>query len=172
MSAYFIGVLTGFLVINTGRAYRIKKYILILCSMIAILFALICIFAIYPDNILVPGIDRISFIIYQSLSRTLWSLAIGWLFFLCMTNRGGIVNKILSWPIWSPFARLNYSTYLIHLTVIFIVITNQRIPSYYQPHLVLNNFVSYIFFSYVTAIVLVIFVETPFFIIEKKLFKR
>jgi len=129
-------------------------------------------FALYPNNILVPGIDRTSFIIYQSLSRTLWAVAIGWLFFVCMTQRGGIVNRILSWPIWAPLARLNYATYLIHTPVIFTMITNQRMPFYYQPHLVINNFVAQIFFSYVAAIVVVIFIETPFFIIEKKLFKR
>lgn len=126
----------------------------------------------YPDSILVPGIDRTSFIVYQSLSRTVWCLSMGWLFFLCMTNRGGIVNKILSWPIWSPLAKLNYGTYLIHLTIIFIMFANQRIPFYYQSHLVVNNFVSHIFFSYLAAILIVIFIETPFFIIEKKLFKR
>jgi peptidoglycan/LPS O-acetylase OafA/YrhL len=149
-----------------------NKYILILYNILAILFALISIFAMYPDYILVPGIDRTSFILYQSLSRTLWSLAIGWLLFLCMTKQGGIINKILSWPIWAPLARLNYATYLIHLTLIFIMATNQRLPFYYQPHLVINNFVSHIFFSYITAMIIVIFIETPFFIIEKKLFKR
>ncbi|CAF1061127.1 unnamed protein product [Adineta steineri] len=172
ISAYFIGVLTGFFVINIGRSYRMKKSLLIICNITAILFALICLFAIYPDEILVPGIDKTSFIIYQSLSRTLWSMAIGWLLFLCMTNQGGIVNKILSWSFWVPLARLNYSTYLIHLTVIYMSITNQRIPFYYQPHLVVNNFVSHIFFSYTTAILIFIFIETPFFIIEKTLFKR
>jgi peptidoglycan/LPS O-acetylase OafA/YrhL len=172
VSAYYIGVLTGFLFINTGRSYRLNKYIIIICSIVAVLFALACIFALYPDNILVPGIDRASFIIYQSLSRTLWSCAVGWLFFLCITNRGGIINRILSWPIWAPLARLNYSTYIIHLTVIFITITNQRMPYYYQPHLVVNSFVSQIVFSYVTAIIVSIFCETPFFIIEKKIFKR
>ncbi len=157
---------------NTGRSYRLNKYIFILGNILSILFILICFFAIYPDNILVPGIDRTSFIFYQSLSRTLWSLAIGWLLFLCMINRIQLINKILSWPIWTPLARLNYATYLTHLTVIFIMMTNQHLPYYYQPHLVMNNFVAHIFFSYLTAILIVIFIETPFFLIEKKLFKR
>src|SRR5215472_6581868 len=90
LSPYFVGVLSGFFVVNTGRSYRMNKWILIFCSILAILFALICLFAMYPDYILVPGIDRTSFIFYQSLSRTLWAFTIGWLFFLCMTNRGGL----------------------------------------------------------------------------------
>lgn len=157
---------------NTGRSYRMRKSIVVFFSIIATILALICLFAMYSDSILVPGIDRTSFIFYQSLSRTIWSVSIGWLFFLCMINRGGIVNKILSWSVWAPLARLNYATYLIHLTLIFIMNTSQRIPFYFQPHLVINNFVSHIFFSYVTAVIIVIFIETPFFILEKKLFKR
>lgn len=139
---------------------------------VAVVLGLACLFGIYPDSILEHGIDRTSFIIYQSLSRTVWSMTIGWLFFVCITNRGGIVNKILSWPIWAPLARLNYSTYLIHLTVIFITMNNQRFPFYYQPHMVVNLFFTQVFFSYVTGILVSVFIETPFFILEKKLFKR
>ena len=104
--------------------------------------------------------------------RTLWSLAIGWLFFLCMINRARLINRMLSWSIWIPLARLNYATYLTHLTLIYIIMTNQHMPFYYQLHLVVNNFVVHIFFSYLTAILVVIFIETPFFLIEKRLFKR
>jgi hypothetical protein len=52
------------------------------------------------------------------------------------------------------------------------MIDSQKMPLYYQPHLVVNSFVSYIFFSYVSALVVTIFFETPFFVVEKKLFKR
>jgi hypothetical protein len=45
-------------------------------------------------------------------------------------------------------------------------------PLYYQGHLVVNGFVANIVFSYAAAIVVTIVFETPFFIIEKKLFKR
>ena len=172
VSAYFIGVLTAFIVMNTSPSHRMSTPTLLIGHIVAILLALGCLFAFYPDSILVPGLDRVSFIIYQSLSRTLWSISIGWLVFICITNQGGIVNRILSWPIWAPFARLNYSTYLIHFTVIFITINNQRMPFYYQPHLVVNLFFSQVFFSYVAGILVSIFFETPFFILEKKMFKR
>ena len=125
-----------------------------------------------PDYILVPGLSRSELVAYQTLLRTLWSIIIGWLLFLCSINQDGIINKILSWPIWSPFAKLNYSCYLVHATIIFTMLVSQAMPLYYQGHLVVNNFVSHIFFSYAAATVVAIFFETPFFIIEKKLFKR
>ena len=126
----------------------------------------------YADYVLVPGLNRPSIIIYESLSRSAWAVAIGWLLFLCSIHEGGIVNKILSWPIWSPFARLNYATYLIHLMIIYTIIYNQTIPFYYQSVTVMNNYIAQLFFSYLAAIPIVIFIESPFTVIEKKLFKR
>ncbi|CAF1432045.1 unnamed protein product [Adineta steineri] len=137
-----------------------------------ILFSLICIFTTYPDYILPDGLNRTILVIYQSLSRTLWAIVIGWVLFLCSVNQGGIVNKILSWPIWAPLSRLNYSCYLVHAVILNIILYNQKLPLYYQGHLIVNNFVSHIFFSYSASIVVAIFFETPFFIIEKKIFKR
>ena len=172
ISAYAVGMLTGYMVIDTGRHYRINKYIKWFGTVLIVLIALACLFTTYPDYIHVPGLSRSVLVIYQSLSRTLWSIVIGWLLFLCSTNQGGIVNKILSWPIWAPLARLNYSCYLVHATIIYITLYGQTMPMYYQGHLVINNFISHIFFSYVAAIVVTIFFETPFFVFEKKFLKR
>ncbi|CAF1165447.1 unnamed protein product [Rotaria sordida] len=172
ISAYAVGLLTGYIVIITGRQYRINRYSKIIGTILIIVIGLACLFTTYPNSIHVPGLSRSEIVAYASLSRTFWSIVIGWLLFLCSTNQGGIVNKILSWPVWTPLARLNYSCYLVHSMILHIIIFNQTMPFYYQGHLVINNFISHIFFSYVAAILVSIFFETPFFIIEKKLFKR
>ncbi|CAF1279439.1 unnamed protein product [Rotaria sordida] len=172
ISPYAIGLLTGFIVINTGRSYRLNIYTKIFGSLLATVFGLTCIFVMYPDYAFVSGLSRSAIIAYQALSRSFWALVIGWLLFLCSTNQGGIVNTILSWPIWSPLARLNYSAYLVHTIILFITIYNQTIPYYFQPHLIINSYISNLFFIYVAAIVGVIFFETPFVVLEKKLFKR
>lgn len=148
---------------------RCVKYFV---TILLIPIGLACLFTTYPDYILASGLNRSILVGYQSLVRTFWSICIGWLLFLCSINQGGIVNKILSWSIWSPFAKLNYSCYLIHATIINIILYSQIVPMYYQGHLVVNNFISHIFISYVTAILVMIFFETPFFIIEKRIFKR
>ncbi|CAF1625753.1 unnamed protein product [Rotaria magnacalcarata] len=172
ISAYAIGLLTGFIVINVGRSYHSNTCTKLFGTFLAIVVGLTCVFVMYLDYVLVPGLSRSALIAYQILSRPCWALVIGWILFLCSTNQGGIVNTILSWPIWAPLARLNYSAYLIHLTVLLTTIYNHTMPIYNQPYMVLNTYVSNIFFTYVTAIVVVIFFETPFFIFEKYLFKR
>ncbi|CAF1089611.1 unnamed protein product [Adineta steineri] len=169
ISAYAIGLLTGFLLITMGRTYRFNVYSKLIGTLLAIAICLTCLFSVYREYANEPGLSRASLVTYQCLSRTGWALAIGWLIFLCSSNQGGIVNTILSWPIWLPFARLNYAAFLVHPTILYIIIFNRTVPFYYQPHILVNNLVSHIFFSYVAAIVVNIFFETPFVVIEKKL---
>lgn len=164
--------MTGFFVANSGRRYPLNITIKIGGTTVAIVLGLACLFATYPDYILASGLSRSILVAYQSLVRTFWAIAIGWLLFLCSIHQGGFIGRILSGSIWTPLARLNYSCYLIHSTVIHAMMYSQKLPFNYQPHLVVNNFVSQIFFSYVSAVVVTVFLETPFFIIEKKIFKR
>jgi peptidoglycan/LPS O-acetylase OafA/YrhL len=113
----------------------------------------VCLFTTYPDYILASGLNRSIIVAYQSLTRTLWSIVIVWPLFLCIPHQGGFVEKILSWSIWTLLAGLNYSCYLVHST--------------YQSHLLVNNFVSHIFFSYAAAIVVTILFETPFLLLKR-----
>ncbi|CAF3355179.1 unnamed protein product [Rotaria socialis] len=172
ISPYAFGLLTGFVVISTGRNYRLNTIVRVIGNILATVLGLVCIFSTYGDYILVPGLSRASLVAYQVLSRVGWSMSISWLIFICSINQGGIVNRILSFPIWTPLARLNYAAYLIHSTVIFVTIFNQSVPLYYQSMTFLNNYVSILCFSYLAAIVVVIFFETPFFVLEKKFLKR
>ncbi len=158
--------------IDVGRLYRMNKCLKFFLTVLMILIGLTCIFATYPDYILADGLNRSILVTYQSLVRTFWSICIGWLLFLCSTNQGGIVNKILSSGIWSPLAKLNYSCYLVHSMILLTILYSEIVPTYYQGHIVVNHFISHIFFSYTAAILVAIFFETPFFIIEKKIFKR
>ena len=155
-----------------GPTYPIQNRIKLIGTIIAIGLGLTCIFATYQDYTLVSGLPRPSIIAYETLSRPAWSLAVAWLVFLCSLGHGGIINRFLSLSIWSPLTRLNYATYLFHLSIIYTTIFNQTMPFYYQPLTVLNNFVSQLFFSYLAAVPIVILIETPFIVIEKKLFKR
>ena len=141
-------------------------------NILAIILFLICILVPYYDIITPQGLTRPLSITYQVLSRTLWSMAIGWLIFLCSTNNAKTVNKILSWPAFVPLARLNYSAYLIHSMVIYVLIYNLVEPIHFQPHVLIQYFVSNTLLTYTAAIIIVIFFEAPFFVIEKKLSKQ
>jgi len=53
--------------------------------------------------------STLSHIMYQSTSRTVWSLGLAGIIYSCLIS-GGIINDILS--------RLSFSAYLVHITFI------------------------------------------------------
>lgn len=61
--------------------------------------------------------STLSHIMYQSTSRTVWSLGLAGIIYSCLIS-GGIINDILSWKIWIPLSRLSFSAYLVHITFI------------------------------------------------------
>ncbi|CAF4253579.1 unnamed protein product [Rotaria sp. Silwood2] len=81
--AYAIRLLTGFVVINTDSTYYINRNIKKIGSFLATLSFLVCIFSMYGDYISVTDLNRASIIAYEIFSRSAWSLAIGWIIFLC-----------------------------------------------------------------------------------------
>ena len=167
-----MGLLTGFIVSDIKHGYFLRVRTKAIGNVLVSLLTFACLFTLYWDSISMNGLSRPWLIVYQSLSRWCWSIMIGWLIILCHTQQGGIANRILSCKIWAPIARLNYATYLIHTTILLTTLLNQKMSSYYQLSTLFGNFVSCVFFSYFTAIFIVIFVEAPFTILERKLFKR
>ncbi|CAF1063415.1 unnamed protein product [Rotaria sp. Silwood1] len=104
ISPYAIGLIVGFIIINTGRTCPLRMRTKLIGTSIAFAISFACIFIMFADSVLRNGLSPKVHIAYQTLSRPLWSLAIGWMIFLCSTDQGGIVNTILSWPIWAPLS--------------------------------------------------------------------
>lgn len=141
-------------------------------SILALITFVICMIVPYYDSITPQGLSKPVTIAFQTVNRTFWSMSIGWLIFLCSTDNAKLINKILSWPVFVPLARLNYAAYLIHSMVIFTMVFNLMQPIHFQAHVLLQQFVSNTVLSYAAAIVVVLLFEAPFFAIEKKLFKH
>jgi peptidoglycan/LPS O-acetylase OafA/YrhL len=89
-----------------------KKFLIIGWTLTAITISTI-LFAIHPWNKGSEPHPLIS-MIYGSLHRTLWSLCLAFIIFVCVNGSGGLVNSILSWSPLIPLSRLTYSVYLIH----------------------------------------------------------
>lgn len=172
IAPYAIGLLIGFIIVNIGRHYPLNHATKTVGTVLAIGFALASIFWNYRESLLLHVLSDTSKIAYQMFSRFFWSVFVSWLIFLCSINQGGIINRILSLPMWLPLARLNYAAYLIHMTIILISVFNQSNPLYYQFLTCLHSFVSQLIFSYLAAILIVILFETPFVVLEKKIFRR
>jgi peptidoglycan/LPS O-acetylase OafA/YrhL len=89
---------------------------------------------------------------------------------LLVQGVGGPVNWLLSWSCWVPLARLSYSCYLVHMTVVDWVLT---LPSYsvtITHTLVLYHILANTAVSLAVAFVLVVLFEAPMLHMEKLLF--
>lgn len=137
----------------------------ILGMVISSVLAAICIFFPFYSN----SFPHWTLILYQSLSHQCWSIAFAWLVVVCSTNQDGLVTRILSWPIWSILARLSYAAYLIHVMVILTQVYNRFSVLHYQSSVLLNGFLSQTLLTFFASLLVVILVERPCTVLEKRL---
>ena len=85
-------------------------------------------------------------------SRVWWSLCVSYIIFACASGQGGIVNWFLSRPCWQPLSRLSFNMYLLHLALIPVRLSSQKLPIYLSDFtLVINStFASYLIHNFIT----------------------
>uniref|UniRef100_A0A0N5BKR5 Acyl_transf_3 domain-containing protein n=1 Tax=Strongyloides papillosus TaxID=174720 RepID=A0A0N5BKR5_STREA len=60
--------------------------------------------------------------VYSAFSKIGWGVSLSFIVISCFYGHGGIINRFMSWPYWSPLGKITYSTYLIHLMIIVYVV--------------------------------------------------
>jgi hypothetical protein len=92
-----------------------------------------------------PGLSRVSNILYQSTSRIIWAIGLGYVVYACVTSNGGLINKFLSHSFWIPLARLSFAAYLIHVTLIFTYLNSLERTLHFAKDI---DWVKYIIFTF------------------------
>lgn len=87
---------------------------------------------IYPQYQTIGKMTPFQFGLSNGLSRTVWAIAVCYIIFACTHNYGGLVNAFLSHPLWQPFSRISYSTYLLHYPVMIARMSNLTPSSYFS----------------------------------------
>lgn len=77
--------------------------------------------------------DIIYFAFYQLLHRWCWAFCVAWIIYACCKGNGGIVNWILSFPLYRTFAKLSYGIFLLHYPVLILMRATIRTPEYWTP---------------------------------------
>lgn len=136
--AYLVGIFTGWLLYYwQQQQHKSNNNLSPLLSAVgwctASLAACLVIYGLWPyvNETQVPQIDLAVSVVYGSLHRFGWALAVAWVIVACARGRGGFVNRFLCWPAFAPLGRLTYCTYLLHYNVISVYYARQRQPSYY-----------------------------------------
>ncbi|XP_077995252.1 nose resistant to fluoxetine protein 6-like isoform X2 [Glandiceps talaboti] len=168
ISEYLVGIALGYVLHRlNGKKVKIHKILNIVLWSVAAGVAMGVVYGPYGTSIDNTSATVAAF--YLTIHRFAFSLCIGWVIFACATGNGGPVDTLLSWTAWLPLARLNYSAYLVHLTVIFIYAWGLNDLIYYTHFNFSILYIGMVVISYIVAFVVATAVEMPMIGLEKVL---
>ena len=110
--------------------------------------------------------------LWYGCSRIMFILGLSCLLLPMLLGHGKFVAGMLSASMWTPLARLSFSTYLIHFGVIWTVIASQKTGYYLCDS---NLFIDTLWgvpCSFAAAVPVYLMIESPFIGLEKVLFKK
>merc|ERR1712172_338290 len=108
--------------------------------------------------------------LYGGLHRLAWALALAWVILACVKGRGGPVNSILSWSAWIPLARMSFSIYLVHMTVMSIVNSYASYRVNASQVLIIYYLIFVMAICIAISYALIVLFEAPLVHLEKLLF--
>ncbi|XP_074041682.1 nose resistant to fluoxetine protein 6-like isoform X1 [Leptinotarsa decemlineata] len=130
-SPWLIGAMLGYYLTRDSSKYaKIPKILSLLTWICSFGVILTCVFGGH-STLRTPYYDRLGNSFYIALVRPAWALAIGWIIWACCTNRGGVVNTILSYPIFQVLNKFTYSIYILHVTSLYMIVFSQKTSIYF-----------------------------------------
>ncbi|GFU45828.1 nose resistant to fluoxetine protein 6 [Nephila pilipes] len=167
-SSYCVGLTVGYL-IATRRKFYIPLRVNLIGWLLAFLSALTVLYGVYDWNQgNVPGI--VVSTLYTCTNKFVWSLALAWVTFACVTGNGGIATTVLSWEAFVPFGRLTYMAYLVHPIIQLIYIGSTRTLIVANHRTLVFMYFSNVVCAFMCAYVLSLLFESPFMALEKVFF--
>ncbi|XP_018562596.1 nose resistant to fluoxetine protein 6-like [Anoplophora glabripennis] len=172
-SSYFLGLLFGYLVHrlqSTGT--KIKPLVvwlgLILSASLGIMSMYSIVIFYNPEH----TENSLESAAYSSLHRVAWSLAIGWIIVVCVTDNAEIINKFLSYKFFIPASRLTYCAYLANGLIEVYNMGVLRQPVYLSKYELACKILGHLILTYTVAFILCIFFESPIHSLEKILLRK
>ncbi|KAK8771467.1 hypothetical protein V5799_025287 [Amblyomma americanum] len=110
--------------------------------------------------------------LYASCHRLVWALCIGWLVFACVSERGGVVNSVLSSPLLVPLSRLSYAVYVLHVPLVWFRLwtIRERILIWFLP--MFYNAMGTLVLAFFVALGASIFIERPLVVAKDLIVNR
>ncbi|VDN52394.1 unnamed protein product [Dracunculus medinensis] len=155
--AFIIGFLFSFLLIK-----RIKSSRLISSILWSLIF-LVCvwvIFFLYWHPLEYPSV---ALSIYSAIHRSLWSLAICLIIYLCSNDFGGQLATFLEWRLFVPLAKLIYPVILISEPVLLYLFTSLDRPLHATHWSTLYIALGTIILSYMISFAIDIVISRPIY---------
>ncbi|XP_043476804.1 nose resistant to fluoxetine protein 6-like isoform X1 [Leptopilina heterotoma] len=153
---YLIGMATGWYLFKVNCKLKLKKLILIIGWTSSLLIMISIVYGLYGNNF-----EPISSSFYTALSHSGWALSIAWILICCVTENGGIVNKLLSWKYFYPISRLTYCAYLVHPAILRAIVLQTETSLHLSHGLMALIFFGVFITSYVASLFLSLLFEAP-----------
>ncbi|XP_071955724.1 nose resistant to fluoxetine protein 6-like [Antedon mediterranea] len=171
ISPFLVGMAIGYILYKYKDRVRMNLFSVIMGWILASAIGVSVVYGLYGNYHDKP-LGEAESVLYITLSRFAWAVALGWVAFACVTGYGGPVNSLLSWSFWIPLSRMNYGAYLLHPIIMMVFYYTQPDFIYYTGSLMVYFYVANVVLAYAAAFVLSITVEAPFMGLEKLLLKR
>lgn len=174
---YIVGILLGYYLQICKRNPEMSicnNKIVNLVGWFISLFTLgLMLFGLYPDYHTPENpLNLTEHILYQATSRTIWGVALAFIVFSCAMDKGGMINDMLSWPVWVPLSKLNFCAYLIHVEFIQFYNRTQEQPPFFQNITLAYTYIGHVFVAYFGSYLANLFFELPLLGLEKFIFKH
>lgn len=168
--SYFVGLMLGYILYNRNINQLTRNQVKYGWFAFGVCYLTI-LFGTYNWNNNAPY-SRITSTVYYNVSQVFWSFATGWAILACATGHGGWLNRFLSSPVFVPFGRATYMTYLSHMLIVMSYPAKMNLliePSYL---VFLYIFISNLFLAYALGIFLTLVYESPILHLQKLLVTR
>lgn len=173
ISTFFIGMLYAYFLLEHEESqqpysFRKLKFIpqTIFLTSAWILSLFLILFPIFITQPLYKwqgeGWSTAKRVAYLTLSRPSFTIGLANAFHLIMTSQSSVSFKsALSHPIWTPFARLTFGAYLYHPMIIFMNYFSKTRPIDMDGSVILMNWISFSFLSYLASLISFLIIEKP-----------
>ena len=116
---YAVGIIVGMLLHKTREiGYKMNRIVTAGCWILATCLGLSVIYGLDP----LGQHNAVENATYGGLNRLAWAVAVGWLIFACSRGYGGWINTFLSWEAFTVLSRVTFVMYLLHSTIILVVL--------------------------------------------------
>lgn len=162
LPSYLLGLMLGpFILANeTGRLSKLSRFWRRLGWLAFFMVSLSVLNSIYPWNMGLK-VDPYLTALHAATFRTLWAACVAWLLFSLITRPKSVLTRLLSWPGFQLASRLAYCAYLVHPLLIYYHFGTLRERMDSSAYGQLQRFLATLLLSYLSALLLSVFVESP-----------
>ncbi|CAH1786929.1 unnamed protein product [Owenia fusiformis] len=168
---YLIGIVVGYILYKTNRKVKLHWTVAVFGWIVAAGLSLSTqygLYGLFNEAPISPDVMAL----YDAVSRTVWSMGLGWVVFACVTGYGGFVNTLLSWSALVPLSRLTYCAYLIHPILLMVYYYSRETVFYISDLNIVVTFLGMLVATYGVSFFVSLALEAPFMRLEKIIFKR